>query len=220
MLLVSAIGFAQNKLDYGLILGADRIGTSNETNRFEFELGARSIPKFGVFIEKKLNEKFTHNLSFTYHQYYQKFINIRRDREGNNPQPFILEAGPFKYFDLGYTLKYRLLNNLNATGGAFFSYARNGEMRYVLQNTIDEEDNFVLDQTKRGVLNGGLNVGVSYELNPTNRIIIEPFSNLNFTVLNREKFILNTSPENTVTMHKLNKFYFSFGVKLRINRNK
>jgi len=59
-----------------------------------------------------LNEKFTHNLSFTYHQYYQKFINIRRDREGNNPQPFILEAGPFKYFDLGYTLKYRLLNNL------------------------------------------------------------------------------------------------------------
>lgn len=44
MLLVSAIGFAQKKIDYGLILGADRIGTSNETNRFEFELGARSIP--------------------------------------------------------------------------------------------------------------------------------------------------------------------------------
>lgn len=53
LLLSSVIASAQSKLNYGLILGADRFLGVNETNPEGFELTNQTIPKIGFFVEKK-----------------------------------------------------------------------------------------------------------------------------------------------------------------------
>lgn len=48
-LLCSIAGYSQDKLNYGLILGADRFLGVNESNPEFFELKSQTIPKVGFF---------------------------------------------------------------------------------------------------------------------------------------------------------------------------
>lgn len=209
---------AQGKLNYGLILGAERFLGFNETNPEGFELTSLTIPNMGLFIEKKMSEKYSYNLSFTYHRFYDNYKYMNRVVGKDERFPFEMSVGPNKYLDLNFNLRYNIYNNLFIYGGAFFSYHYNGHTVLTSINPETNEPAFLLKKNGREDINGGINLGVSYELNPKSKFIIEPFAHTNFSVTNREKYSLNSYVENTFTEHKYNRLYFSFGVKFKLNR--
>src|SRR5690606_2562064 len=70
--------YSQNKLNYGLILGADRLIGVNEPNPEGFSLSNRTIPKIGVFVEKKFNSKYIFNAGLTYHRFFENYKYMNR----------------------------------------------------------------------------------------------------------------------------------------------
>lgn len=220
LLLSSVIASAQSKLNYGLILGADRFLGVNETNPEGFELTNQTIPKIGFFVEKKLTDKYSYNISFTYHRFFENYKYMNRVVGSDERFPFEVAVGAEKYMDLNLSLRYRVHNNFFAYGGTFFSYHNNGHTEFTSSNPVTGELTFMLKKVAREDINGGLHLGVSYELNPKSKFIVEPFAHANFSVTNREKFRLNSYIENTLTEHKYNRLYFSFGAKFKFNRNK
>ena len=220
LLLCFIAGYSQNKLNYGLILGADRFLGINETNPEGFELTNRTIPKLGFFIEKRINEKYSYNLSLNYHYYLENYKFMDRVVNSDDRYPFEMAVGPNSFLDLNFLIRYRIYNNLFTHGGGFISYHYNGHTIFTSTNPVTEELAFKLKKSGREDFNGGLNLGLSYELNPKSKFIVEPFLNANFTVTNREKFKLNSYMGNTETYHKYGRVYFSFGSKFKLNRNK
>lgn len=51
-LLCSIAGYSQNKLNYGLVLGADRLIGVNEKTHENFTFHSRTVPKIGFFYRK------------------------------------------------------------------------------------------------------------------------------------------------------------------------
>jgi len=133
--------------------------------------------------------------------------------------PFEIAIGPRKYMDLNLQIRYQLINNLFVYGGAFVSYHQNSHTELISMNPVTRELTFKLKKNGREYINGGLNLGLSYELNPKSKIIVEPFAHANFTVTNREKYKLNSYIDNTETEHKYGRVYFTFGAKFKLNRN-
>lgn len=220
LLLCFIAGYSQNKLNYGLILGADRFLGVNETNPEGFELTNRTIPKLGFFIEKRINEKYSYNLSLNYHYYLENYKFMDRVVDSDDRYPFEMAVGPNSFLDLNFLIRYRIYNNLFTHGGGFISYHYNGHTILTSTNPVTEELAFKLKKSGREDINGGLNLGLSYELNPKSKFIVEPFAQATISGANREKFRLNSYIENTLTEHKYSRLYFSFGAKFKLNRNK
>ena len=220
LLFSSVIVNAQSKLNYGLILGTDRFLGVNETNPEGFELTNQTIPKMGFFVEKKVNDKYSYNLSFTYHTFLENYKYMNRVVGSDERYPFELAVGRHVYYDLNLSLRYRITNKFYTYSGVFVSYHNNSHGEMTSTNPVTGELTFKLKKVAREDINGGLNLGVSYELNPKSKFIVEPFAHANFSVTNREKFRLNSYIENTLTEHKYSRLYFSFGAKFKSNRNK
>lgn len=72
-LLFTITANSQNKLNYGLILGADRLIGVNEKTHENFTFTSRTVPKMGFFIEKPKSEKLTYTAMFTFHSYFEGF---------------------------------------------------------------------------------------------------------------------------------------------------
>lgn len=220
LLLYSVITNAQNKFNYGLILGADRFIGINENNPEGFELTNRTIPKIGFFVEKKMNEKYSYNISLTYHNFLENYKFMNRVVDSDERYPFEMAVGRHSYLDFNFNLRYKLVDNLFSYGGMFLSYHNNSHGELTSMNPVTQEYAFKLKKVGREDINGGLNLGLSYELNPKSKFIVEPFVHANFSVTNREKFRLNSYMGNTLTEHKYGRMYFSFGAKFKLNRNK
>lgn len=219
LLFSSLIVNAQDKLNYGLIVGADRFLSVNEKNPEGFELKNQTIPKIGFFVEKAVNEKYSYNLSVTYHTFLENYKYMNRVVESDERYPFELAVGRHEYYDLNLSLRYRIKNKFYTYGGVFASYHNNSHGLLISSNPVTGDHTFMLKKVAREDINGGLNLGISYELNPNSKFIIEPFAHANFSVTNREKFRLNSYIENTLTEHKYSRLYFSFGAKFKLNRN-
>lgn len=219
LLLVSLIVNAQQKLNYGLILGADRFLGVNEDNPEGFELTDQTIPKIGFFVEKSINEKYSYNISLNYHTFLENYKFMDRVVGSNQRYPSEVAIGRHSYIDFNYSLKYKVKGSLYSYGGIFASYHNNshGELKSINPQTGDLD--FKLKKVAREDINGGINLGLSYELNSRSKFVVEPFVHANFTVTNREKFRLNSYEENTLTEHKYKRLYFSFGTKFKLNRN-
>lgn len=219
LLLSSIITYSQNKLNYGLILGADRFLGVNEANPEYFELKSQTIPKIGFFVEKAINKTYSYNISLTYQYFLENYKYMNRVVGSDERNSFEMAAGPNQYFDLNFSLRYNLIPDLFAYGGGFLSYHYNGHGILTSSNPVDGSLAFMLKTVGREHINGGLNLGLSYELNAKSKFIVEPFVHTTFSITNREKFRLNSYIENHVSEHKYSRLYFSFGAKIKLNRN-
>jgi len=218
-LLCSIAGYSQDKLNYGLILGADRFLGVNETNPEGFELKSQTIPKIGFFLEKTINEKYSYNVSFTYQYFLENYKYMNRVVDSDERHLFEMAEGPNIYYDLNFSVRYKFINNFFAYGGVFLTYHDNTHNTMISVNPVTKDLTFRFKKNGREDINGGLNLGLSYELNPKSKIIVEPFAHANFTVTNREKYKLNSYIDNTETEHKYGRVYFTFGAKFKLNRN-
>src|SRR5690606_20552912 len=220
LLFSSVLANAQSKLNYGLILGADQFLGVNETNPEGFELTNRTIPKIGFFVEKTINEKYSYNISFTYQRFLENYKYMNRVVGSNDRYPYEMAVGPNIYYDLNFLVRYKLVNNLFVYGGLFVTYHDNDHTETISSNPITGELAFKFTKIAREDINGGLNLGLSYELNSNSSLGVEPFAQATISGANREKFRLNSYIENTLTEHKYSRLYFSFGAKFKLNRNK
>src|SRR5690606_9379789 len=157
------------------------------------------IPKLGFFIKKRINEKYSYNLSLNYHYYLENYKFMDRVVNSDDRYPFEMAVGRNSFLDLNFLIRYRIYNNSFTHKGGFISYHYNGHTIFTSTNPVTEELAFKLKKSGREDFNGGLNLGLSYELNPKSKFIVEPFLNANFTVTNREKFKLNSYMGNTET---------------------
>jgi len=212
--------YSQNKLNYGLILGADRFIGLNEKTNENFNFRSTTPRKVGFFIEKPKTNRLAYTASFTANRYYEGFSDKIVGFGFDDYPSFIYESGPLKYYDISIGLKYKLINNFFLNSAVFVSYHNNTHgIQTVKVNSV--EGLFSESRTvAREDINGGINFGLSYELNPKNSLVIEPFSNVVITGANREKYIHTNYYYNTKTEHKYGRIYFSFGAKFKLNRNK
>ena|SRR5690554_153018 len=210
---------SQNKLNYGLVLGADRLIGVNEKTHENFTFQSRTVPKIGFFIEKPKNEKLTYTAMFTFHSYFEGFSEKIIGFGFDDYPAYEETTGVYRYYDLNVGAKYNILHNLWVNGSVFLSYHNN---THNFKTTEVHSVEGYFSSTKkvgREDINGGISLGLGYELNPKNKIVIEPFANVTISGVNREKYRHTNYYYNTFTEHKYGRVYFTFGAKFKLNRN-
>lgn len=211
---------AQQKLNYGLVLGADRLKGVNDYTQENLIFQSRTIPKIGFFVEKPMNEKLAYSAILTFHYFYEGFSEKIVGFGFDDLPPLVYEDGLYKYYDLNVGAKYNVLQNLWINGSVFLSYHNNTHNHTI--TTVNSVEGLFSETKKvaREDINGGISVGLGYELNPKNKIVIEPFATVNISGANREKYRHTNYYYNSVTEHRYGRVYFSFGTKVKLNRNK